>query len=473
MFRVERDTGGCRTMEDMSGGVVVEQLRSRSAPAGRRRKGGTMIRRAVTIGVATVMAAACLVGIGAAAGVASATTPPVIELTMPQGAAFAIIGHSCGGIQEDVYLTGFDPTSGFPQGVVDVHTSCGGSGKGGGGHSTTYSGSADVTWDFTGVMVTDSAPATWTYGPPPFSATDANGNQIYDQASALNWGYLQWGPTFTPQPRVTGITATQGPASGGTAETIYGTGFTGAGAVDFGSVPAASFTVVNDNTVTAVSPVAPAGVVDVTVTSPGGTDATSPVDQFTFVAAPTITSVSPNSGPINGGTPVVITGTNLAAVTSVDFGGYVAAISAQSDTSITVTTPAFDAVDGASVQVTSVGGVASAPFTFTAPDICGAGCAITSATSTSAVTGSPFSFTVTTTGGVIPTFAYSGKLPFGVTLVDNYDGTATLSGTPTVLGKKKPHGTYHLKISATWSYTPPGGITVARTITQKFTLVVA
>ena len=460
-------------MDDMSGGIVVEQLRSRPAPAERRRKGGTMIRRAVTTGVACVMAASCLVGLGAAAGVASATTPPVIELAMPQGAAFGIIGHSCGGIQEDVYLTGFDPATGFPQGVVDVHTSCGGSGKGGGGGSTTYRGSANVTWDFTGVMYAESVPATWTYGPPPFSATDANGNQIYDQANALSWGYLQWAPTFTPQPRVTGISATQGPASGGTPETVYGTGFTGASAVDFGSVPAASFTVVNDNTITAVSPVAPAGVVDVTVTSPGGTDAASAVDRFTFVAAPTITSVSPNSGPVNGGTPVVITGTNLAAVTTVDFGGYFAAISAQTDTSITVTSPAFDAVDGASVRVTSVGGVASAPFTFTAPDICGTGCAITSAASVSAVTGSPFSFTVTTTGGVTPTFAHSGKLPYGVSLTDNYDGTATLSGTPTVLGKKKPHGIHRIKIRATWAYTPPGGTTVAKTITQKFTLVVS
>ena len=53
-------------------------------------------------------------------------------------------------------------------------------------------------------------------------------------------------------------------------------------------------TVVNDTTITADSP-AGTGVVDVTVTTPAGTSATSPADQFTYVlaAAPTVTGLSP------------------------------------------------------------------------------------------------------------------------------------------------------------------------------------
>ena len=63
--------------------------------------------------------------------------------------------------------------------------------------------------------------------------------------------------------------------------TITGTGFTGATAVDFGTTAATNVTVVSDTTITADSP-AGTGTVDVTVTTPGGTSATSPADQFTY-----------------------------------------------------------------------------------------------------------------------------------------------------------------------------------------------
>ena len=67
---------------------------------------------------------------------------------------------------------------------------------------------------------------------------------------------------------------------------------------------------VNDTTITAVSP-AGANIVDVTVTTLGGTSATSPADQFSYL--PVVTSVTPRSGPLAGGTEVIITGTNFAS----------------------------------------------------------------------------------------------------------------------------------------------------------------
>ena len=57
-----------------------------------------------------------------------------------------------------------------------------------------------------------------------------------------------------------------------------------------------------------------------TVTTNGGTSATSSADQFTYVAPPTVTAVSPISGPITGGSLVTITGTNFTGATAVDFG---------------------------------------------------------------------------------------------------------------------------------------------------------
>ncbi len=124
---------------------------------------------------------------------------------------------------------------------------------------------------------------------------------------------------FSYTPVVTGINPVLGSATGGTLVTIMGWGFTGATAVDFGSTPGTSLTVVSDTDITVKSPPG-SDVVDVTVVTPGGKSATSAADHFTYVAAPTVTSISPLAGPLDGGTKVTITGTNLAGATAVDFG---------------------------------------------------------------------------------------------------------------------------------------------------------
>ncbi len=104
------------------------------------------------------------------------------------------------------------------------------------------------------------------------------------------------GVAVSQAPTVSGVSPASGPAAGGTSVTVSGTGFTGATAVDFGTTPAASFTVVSDSEITAVSP-AGTGTVDVTVTTSSGTSATSSADQFTYTAVtppapPTFTDVS-------------------------------------------------------------------------------------------------------------------------------------------------------------------------------------
>lgn len=102
------------------------------------------------------------------------------SLTLPQSTAFAILGHSCGGIQEKAYATGFQPVTGYPAGTVYIQTRCGGSGRGGGYHSTTYSAWVGATWNFSANLVSCakllSAPAV----NPTFSATDMFGDLIYN-----------------------------------------------------------------------------------------------------------------------------------------------------------------------------------------------------------------------------------------------------------------------------------------------------
>ena len=161
-------------------------------------------------------------------------------------------------------------------------------------------------------------------------------------------------------PVVTGLSPTSGPTAGGTLVTITGTGFTGATAVDFGTTAATNVTVVSDTSITADSPAGTAGTVDVTVTTPAGISATSPADQFTYqvVAAPTVTGLSPTTGPAAGGTLVTITGTGFTGATAVDFGTTPATnVTVVSDTSITADSPAGTGV--VNVTVTTPGGTSA------------------------------------------------------------------------------------------------------------------
>jgi hypothetical protein len=279
-------------------------------------------------------------------------TPPPIQLYLSQGVAFGYLGHSCGGIQEQTFATGFDPTTGFPVGNVMMSTSCGGSGRDGGGHVTTYTASVTAMWDFTGVLVTSSVPATGT-NDPNFTAFDANGNELYNSSTRA---YLQWSATFIPVPRVLSISTAYGPATGGTSVTMTGTGFTNATAVSFGATSAATFTINNDNSITATAPAGNAGTVDVTVTSAGGPSTTSAADQFTFVAAPTITNLDPNSGPLVGGGYTTITGTNFIDVTGVSFGDQPTSYLVNSPTSISAYIPGGETADNVNVSVTTVAG---------------------------------------------------------------------------------------------------------------------
>jgi large repetitive protein len=50
----------------------------------------------------------------------------------------------------------------------------------------------------------------------------------------------------------------------------------------FGAVAATSFTVVSDTQITAVSPAQAAGTHNIYVTTPSGTSAAVPVDQFAY-----------------------------------------------------------------------------------------------------------------------------------------------------------------------------------------------
>ena len=148
--------------------------------------------------------------------------------------------------------------------------------------------------------------------------------------------------TYAPVPAVSGRSPTSGPAAGGTSVTLSGTGFTGATVVKFGGIANATgaMTVNSDTQITVTSP-AGTGTVDITVTSLGGTSTTSVNDQFTYVPAPTFSSISPATGSTLGATSVTIIGTNFVSSGSfgVTIGGAAATVTGVSTTSISATTP--------------------------------------------------------------------------------------------------------------------------------------
>ncbi len=117
--------------------------------------------------------------------------------------------------------------------------------------------------------------------------------------------------TYIPPPTVAKLKPNKGPAAGDTSSTITGSDFIGATVVNFGSVPATSFTVNSATSITAVAPANTAGAADVTVTTPSGTSAIGAHDVFKY-EAPTVTGLSPSAGPVAGGTTVTVSGSGFA-----------------------------------------------------------------------------------------------------------------------------------------------------------------
>jgi hypothetical protein len=83
---------------------------------------------------------------------------------------------------------------------------------------------------------------------------------------------------------ISGVSPNLGGTGGGTNVTITGTGFcNNTTAVDFGATPAASWVLVDDLHITAVSPAHAVGTVDVTVTNNAATSVITAADHFTFL----------------------------------------------------------------------------------------------------------------------------------------------------------------------------------------------
>ena len=256
-----------------------------------------------------------------------------------------------------------------------------------------------------------------------------------------------------PVPTVTSVSPNSGSTAGGTAVTITGTNFATGATVTFGSAAATNVVMVSGTQITATTPAGGAGAVTVTVTNPGGQSG-SLASAFTYIAPPTVTSVSPNSGVPAGGTAVTITGTNFAAGATVKFGATAATnVVVVSGTQITATTPAGSA-GAVTVTVTNSNGLSgslASAFTYVLPPT------VTGVSPNSGSTAGGTAVTITGTN-----FAAGATVKFGATAATN---VVVVSGT---------------QITATTPVGSAGAVTVTVTVSGQagslatgFTYVVA
>jgi alpha-tubulin suppressor-like RCC1 family protein len=164
------------------------------------------------------------------------------------------------------------------------------------------------------VTVTSSTQLTATAPAHGAGTVDVRVTTATGGTSALSTGDKY---SYDAIPTVTGTNPSAVALTGGTV-TVTGTNFVeGATTVMFGANAATGVSVVSGTQLTATTPAAQAGSVDVTVTTPGGTSTTSTKDLFAY-GAPTITSFTPTTG-ITGST-VTITGTGFVPGVTVSFG---------------------------------------------------------------------------------------------------------------------------------------------------------
>jgi CSLREA domain-containing protein len=173
---------------------------------------------------------------------------------------------------------------------------------------------------------------------------------------------------------------------------------------------------------------------------------------FDIYSAPTVTNVSPASGPAAGGTTVTITGTGFTTVNWVHFGPIVTpGFTIVSDTEITTTAPAYT---GTTVDVTvnTLGGTsatsAADQFTYLVIPT------VTSVSPSSGLTAGGTSVTITGTG-----FTGASAVKFGTSAATSFTVVSTTQITAT-----SPAGTGTVDVTV----TTPGG-TSATSAADQFT----
>lgn len=207
-------------------------------------------------------------------------------------------------------------------------------------------GATSVMFGPNPATITANTPTSVTVVSP--SGSGAVGVDVITAGGTSNFLYFY----YIAYPIVTSLSAQSGVTAGGNTILIDGYNLSTATSVNFGANTATP-TVINDSQLSVVVPAGTsAGNVMVNVITAGGTSASL---DYNYVDAPTITSLSPTSGPNQGGTSVTISGTGLSTTSSVTFGGSNASFGVISSTTIVCISPS-GTVGAADVVVITSGG---------------------------------------------------------------------------------------------------------------------
>jgi uncharacterized repeat protein (TIGR01451 family) len=258
---------------------------------------------------------------------AGATTGP-ISVKIDNGATafsnqpFTVIGPG-------PFITGFSPSSGSPGSVVTIS----------GVHFSSANDTATNVY-FNG----KAAESFFVQSDSSIEATAPAGVITGPISVRGTAGTNTTTTNFFAAPIISGFS----PASGrtGTNVIVTGTNFIGASGITIGGIAASSYSVLSNNAISLTVPSsAVTGVIQVYA------PASSYVTSSNFVVLPIIYGFSPGAG--SAGTNVVITGANLAAITSVKFAGVAATFSGATFGQVSAVVPA---------------GAVSGPISITTPD---------------------------------------------------------------------------------------------------------
>lgn len=241
-------------------------------------QGSTAGGTTVTI-TGTNLGGATAVRFGTKSATITANTPTSVTATSPSGAgAVGVTVTTPGGTSNPLsffyvgppFKSGLSPVSGVTAGGDTVTIT--GTGLATATSVSFGASSATPTVVNDGVL-TVVVPAGAAAGSVGVTVTAAGGT-----SNGLSYTYVDAPTLGTPSPA-------SGPASGGTAVTIPGTGLTETESVTFDGV-LAPFSVLSDTALVAVTPPGTAGAVDVVVTTAGGSATVT--DGFTYIAGPGI-----------------------------------------------------------------------------------------------------------------------------------------------------------------------------------------
>ncbi len=175
-------------------------------------------------------------------------------------------------------------------------------------------------------------------------------------------------------PSVSALSHRSDAVAGGASVAVRGRNFSRVIAVRFGSARGTHLHVVSKRKLTVSAPRHAAGVVDVVVITKAGRSTKVRADKFTYRPPPSISAVTPSSGPIAGGTAVTIKGEHFSGIRKVLFGAAAGAnLRLASSSTLVVTAPARRSVETADVTVVGAYGasrvVRADRFTWLAPPV--------------------------------------------------------------------------------------------------------